>query len=321
MKTALVTGISGYLGSHVSKKLKLEGWKVVGIDIVKPKHDYYNVFKILDVRDYEDLSRLFCLTKFDAVFHFAGRIEIGESIKHPTVFWETNVAGTCHILNCMKESGAKNIIFSSSAGVYKPDRINKLFDIPISEVENTTFEHNPYSASKLACEYAIKQSGLKYVIFRYFNLAGADPENDIGENHEPETHLIPRIFQNLNSFELYGDDFDTPDGTCVRDYVHVSDVADAHISGIDYLMNGGESQLMNLGTGKGHSNLEIMGLICERLHLDIKYETLPRREGDPARLVADITLAEKVLNYRPKHDIISILKTAYEWHKKHDKKI
>ena len=321
MKIALVTGISGYLGSHVSKKLKAEGWKVIGIDIVKPKHKYFDVFKMVNVCDAKEINSIFLLSKIDAVFHFAGRIEIGESVKHPTVFWEVNVAGTCHILNSMKNHGVKNIIFSSSAGVYKPDRIINMFDISISETENTTFDHNPYSASKLACEYAIKQSGLNYVIFRYFNLAGADPENDIGENHEPETHLIPRIFQNLNSFELYGDDFDTPDGTCIRDYVHVSDVADAHISGIDYLMNGGKSQLLNLGTGQGHSNLQIMGLICEKLSLDIKYETVPRREGDPARLVADITLAQKVLNYHAKHDIISILKTAYEWHKKHDKKV
>ena len=287
MKTALVTGISGYLGSHVSKQLKAEGWKVIGVDVVKPKHNYVDVFKQIDVRDRGGLSALFVSTKIDAVFHFAGRIEIGESVKHPTEFWEVNVAGTCHILNCMKLHGVNNILFSSSAGVYKPDRINKLFDIPISEIEPTTFDHNPYSASKLACEYAIKQSGLNYVIFRYFNLAGADPENDIGENHEPETHLIPRIFQNLNSFELYGDDFDTPDGTCVRDYVHVSDVAVAHISGVDYLMNGGASQILNLGTGQGHSNLEIMCMISERFHLDINYETLPRRDGDPDSLVVD----------------------------------
>jgi len=319
MKTALVTGSSGYLGSHLCKYLKQSGWSVVAIDIVRPKHSYYDVFQYIDVRNHEVINYLFLKTKIDAVFHMAGRIEIGESIKNPTEFWEVNTGGTCTILNAMKKHGVKYFVYSSTAGVYKPDRINKLFDIPISEMDNVTFDHNPYSASKLASENAIKQSGINYMIFRYFNLAGADEELDIGENHEPETHLIPRIFQNLNNFELYGDDYDTEDGSCVRDYVHVTDVAKAHITGLEYLMNGGQSVLMNLGTGKGHSNLEIINLIKDKLNLPVKYTVVSRRQGDPDSLVADINLAQKVLNFKPRYDIMDILQTAYDWHLKNDK--
>jgi UDP-glucose 4-epimerase len=150
-------------------------------------------------------------------------------------------------------------------------------------------------------------------------LAGADEELDIGENHEPETHLIPRILQNLNNFELYGDDYDTEDGSCVRDYVHVTDVAKAHITGLEYLMGGGQSVLMNLGTGKGHSNLEIINLIKDKLNLPVKYTVVSRRQGDPDSLVADINLAQKVLQFKPRYDIMDILQTAYDWHLKNDK--
>lgn len=319
MKTALVTGSSGYLGSHLCKYLKQSDWKVVAIDIVRPKHSYYDVFQYVDVRNHEVINYLFLKTKIDAVFHMAGRIEIGESVKDPTEFWEVNTGGTCTILNAMKKHGVKYFVYSSTAGVYKPDRINKLFDIPISEMDDVTFDHNPYSASKLASENAIKQSGINYMIFRYFNLAGADEELDIGENHEPETHLIPRIFQNLNNFELYGDDYDTEDGSCVRDYVHVTDVAKAHITGLEYLMGGGQSALMNLGTGKGHSNLEIINLIKNKLNLPVKYTVVSRRQGDPDSLVADINLAQKVLQFKPRYDIMDILQTAYDWHLRNDK--
>ena len=319
MKTALVTGSSGYLGSHLCKYLKQSDWKVVAIDIVRPKHSYYDVFQYVDVRNHEVINYLFLKTKIDAVFHMAGRIEIGESVKDPTEFWEVNTGGTCIILNAMKKHGVKYFVYSSTAGVYKPDRINKLFDIPISEMDDVTFDHNPYSASKLASENAIKQSGINYMIFRYFNLAGADEELDIGENHEPETHLIPRIFQNLNNFELYGDDYDTEDGSCVRDYVHVTDVAKAHITGLEYLIGGGQSALMNLGTGKGHSNLEIINLIKDKLNLPVKYTVVSRRQGDPDSLVADINLAQKVLQFKPRYDIMDILQTAYDWHLRNDK--
>jgi UDP-glucose 4-epimerase len=245
--------------------------------------------------------------KIDVVFHLAGRIEVGESMKNPTEFWEVNTGGTVTLLNSMKKHGINYIVYSSTAGVYWAQKA-------LLKEDSCVVDNHVYGSSKYAAENAIRDSGINHVIFRYFNLAGAD--GDVGENHEPETHLIPSILQNLNSFQLYGNDFDTKDGTCVRDYVHVSDVAEAHILAINYLLKGGNNELLNLGTGKGYSNLEIMNKIAELFPVTLTYDILPRRQGDPDQLVADITLAQKVLNYRPKHDIISILKSAYEWNEK-----
>jgi len=309
-KTALVTGGAGYLGSVVSKHLKRQGWRVVCFDKKKPKHKYYDIYEQGDIRNKGDLDYLFRQVKIDVVFHFAGRIEVGDSMQNPCEFWEVNVGGTTTLLNVMKKYGIEYILFSSTAGVYwaKKDKLTE---------DDCIVDNHVYGNTKIACENAIRDSGIKHIIFRYFNLAGA--EDDVGENHEPETHLIPRILQNLNKFELYGNDFDTPDGTCIRDYVHVSDIAQAHIAGLNYLLKGGNSETMNLGTGQGHSNSEILSLISKELNLDITYDILPRRQGDPDCLVADITLAQKLLNYQPKHDILSILKTAYEWNEKNGK--
>jgi UDP-glucose 4-epimerase len=307
IKTALVTGGAGYLGSVLSKKLKREGWRVVCFDIKHPKHHYYDIYEQGDIRDRASLDYLFRQVKIDVVFHLAGRIEVGESKKYPTEFWEVNTGGTVTLLNAMKRNGIDYIVYSSTAGVYWAQKA-------LLKEDSCVVDNHVYGSSKYAAENAIRDSGIKHVIFRYFNLAGAD--GDVGENHEPETHLIPSILQNLNSFQLYGNDFDTEDGTCVRDYVHVSDVATAHISAINYLLKGGNNELLNLGTGKGYSNMEIMFMITELFPVELKYDILPRRQGDPDQLVADITLAQKVLNYRPKHDIISILKSAYEWNEK-----
>ena len=307
IKTALVTGGAGYLGSVLSKKLKHEGWRVVCFDIKKPKHQYYDIFEQGDIRDRASLDYLFRQVKINAVFHLAGRIEVGESMKNPTEFWEVNTGGTTTLLNSMKKHGINYIVYSSTAGVYWAQKA-------LLKEDSCVVDNHVYGSSKYAAENAIRDSGIKHIIFRYFNLAGAD--GDVGENHEPETHLIPSILQNLNTFKLYGSDFDTEDGTCVRDYVHVSDVAEAHILAINYLLKGGNNELLNLGTGKGYSNMEIMTKITELFPVELKYDILPRRQGDPDQLVADITLAQKVLNYRPKHDIISILKSAYEWNKK-----
>lgn len=309
-RTALVTGGAGYLGSVLSKHLKHQGWRVVCFDKKKPKHKYYDILEQGDIRDSGSLDYLFRQVKIDAVFHLAGRIEVGESMVNPTEFWEVNVGGTVVLLNLMKKYGIEYLLFSSTAGVYVPKNRNLMENDELSP-------SHVYGNTKLACEKAIRDSGIKHIIFRYFNLAGA--EEDVGENHEPETHLIPKILQNLNSFQLYGDDFDTPDGTCVRDYVHVSDVADAHISGLNYLLSGKKSETINLGCGKGYSNMEIMMKITELFPVAITYDVLPRRDGDPDCLIADITFAKTLLNYQPKHDILSIIKTAYEWNEKNGK--
>ena len=312
MKTAFVTGSSGYLGSHVCKQLKKAGWKVFGYDYEHPKHEYLDMWKPADIRD--DLSLYGALKKCkpDVVFHFAGRIEVGLSLQEPTEFYEVNSGGTTILLNMMKQLDLNNIIYSSTAGVYEPK------NRPIMEPDAKNWDNNPYAGSKLCAETAIRHSGLKHIIFRYFNLAGADPENDIGECHDPETHLIPKTLQNLNTFvEIYGTNYNTEDGTCVRDYVHVSDVADAHILAANHLLAGKESHILNLGTGKGESVVSVISKIIQLTNKPLtNIVTLPRRDGDPDVLVADISLAQKILKYRPKYDIMAILETAYNWHLK-----
>ena len=229
---ALVTGGSGYLGSHVCKRLKQEGWDVVIYDIRNPKHTYADIYCRGDIRDRNTLDDLLGKIKFDVVFHFAGRIEVGESGKIPTEFYDVNTGGTCNLLNVMVKHGVENIIYSSTAAVYRT------VDYQLDEYDEVQYKTNAYAGSKLSAEYAIQQSGLKHIIFRYFNLAGADPDGEMGEDHEPETHLIPRIIQNLNKVEVYGKDYNTTDGTCVRDYVHVCDVAEAHLNAAKYLAEG-----------------------------------------------------------------------------------
>lgn len=311
-KTALVTGGSGYLGSHLSKALKRDGWNVVNFDIAKPKHEYCDLYVDGDIRDQYDIKKLFDRINVDTVFHLAGRIEVGESKNRPSEFWHVNVGGTTNLLNAMTYWGVRNILFSSSAGVYHNSEH--------ALTENEMLVHNnPYANTKIACEQAIEDSGLNYIIFRYFNLAGADPEGELGECHLPETHLIPRIFQNLNNFTVNGNDHNTLDGTCIRDYIHVSDVADAHLYGAYYLRDGGESKILNLGTGKGYSILEIIKLVEKITGEKVNFKFLPKREGDPSCLIADASLAEKILTFRPNYDIIDIIQTGYNWHKKHDK--
>lgn len=310
MKTALITGGSGYLGSHLSKALKKSGWNTFIYDKVPPKHNYADMCEVADIRDRTSLENVFSRVKFDTVFHLAGRIEVSESFKEPTEFWEVNTGGTTSLLNMMKKYDVKNIVYSSTAGVYFSGNIK------IPENECTTNNH-VYGNTKLASEQAIEDSGLNYIIFRYFNLAGADPDGEMGEDHEPETHLIPRILRNLNNFEMFGDDYETPDGTCIRDYVHVSDVAEAHILAANYLNQNNQSEIINLGTGNGYSIKEIICLIELKLGLRVNYTVLPRREGDPCSLVADSSFAEKVLNFKCRYDIIDIIETAYNWHKLH----
>jgi len=310
VKTALITGVSGYLGSHLAKALKQSNWKVVGIDVQHTINPYIDIFHSCNVTDPESLHFLFNKIDFNVVFHLAGRIEVGESVKYPTIFWYNNTTGTNTLLNTMVYWGVKNIVYSSTAGVYKSKTE------ALKETDELNPMNNPYAGSKYASELAIRQSGINHIIFRFFNLAGADPDNEMGECHKPETHLIPRILQNLNNFSIYGNDYDTPDGTCVRDYVHVSDVANAHVLAAKYLIEGGKSQILNLGTGKGYSVQNIVTLIKEITGKDIKYRYESRRAGDPPFLIADVSLSEKVLTYQPKHDIISIIQTATNWQTK-----
>ena len=312
-KVALVTGGKGYLGSHVCKELKKQNWKVISLDAKgdyesHPYADYQ--FSFTDIRNRNKLNEIFEAFNIDTVFHFAGKIEVGESFKYPTWFWDVNVGGTSCLLNMMNQHNIKKIIFSSTAAVYEP------MHLPIKEHWGLC-SNSVYGDTKMACETMIRQSQMKYGIFRYFNLAGADIENDIGENHQPETHLIPQIFKNLNNFTINGNDYGTPDGTCIRDYVHVSDVAEIHVKAASYIDN--ESFTYNLGTGKGHSILEIIKLIEMNTGVKVNYQFGERRLGDPDILVADISNAQKFLGYQPKYDINDIIKTAYKWHLKQNK--
>ena len=260
-----------------------------------------------DILNREMVNTVFSQEKIDVVFHLAARIEVGESEKHPTEFWEVNVGGTVIVLNAMKKHGVNKIIFSSTAGVYFSSSIL----IPEDEA---TINNSVYSNTKLACENAIIDSGMDFVIFRYFNLAGAD--EDLGEDHDPETHLIPKILQNLNNFEIYGDDYDTPDGTCIRDYVHVLDVVEAHLKAVKYLDDKNESIILNLGTGRGYSVLEVIDVVEKVTGQKVAYSFVEKREGDPKHLVANINLAKELINYEPQYKIDTIIKSAYEWEKK-----
>ena len=316
MKTALVTGGAGYLGQHLGKALKDAGYHTIGFDIApfdQMKDHWWDDFYNGDIRSYEDvMSVFFENTDIDVVFHLAGRIEVGESIEKPELFWDVNVGGTTNLLNIMREYNVRNIVYSSTAGLYRSSGTD------LSEKDSID-DNNPYANSKYAAECAIRNSTLNHIIFRFFNLAGADPDGETGERHNPETHLIPLMFENLNNFVINGNDYRTPDGTCIRDYVHVSDVADAHVAAAKYMQKRMANQptLFNLGTGKGYSVLEVIQTAVEELKIPINYTFGNKREGDPPRLVAITDLAKKHLKFKPKHDLKSILRTAYAWHEKH----
>ena len=312
MKTALITGVSGYLGSHLAKTLKKAGWRVVGLDIKHTDNQYVDLFHPCDVRNAESLHILFDRVDIDVVFHLAGRIEVGESVKHPTVFFDHNTGGTNALVDVMRYWGVDKIVYSSTAGVYRSQ------DNQLAEWDAVDPMNNPYAASKYAAELVIKHSGIKHIIFRYFNLAGADSDNEMGECHNPETHLIPVILQNLNNFTVYGKDYNTFDGTCIRDFVHVEDVAQAHLSAAEHLLNDGESHTINLGTGEGYSIKEIIALVEKVTGNRVVFQFGDRRPGDPALLVANISFAKEVLQFEPKHDIISIIRTAYNWETRDD---
>lgn len=304
----LVTGGAGYLGKHIAKELNKAGHFVICLDKKDTDCKYYHRKVIQDLsKEPRELVPIL-QSGIDTVFHLAGRIEISESYDQLIPFWEDNVAGTIQLIKFMNVFGVKNIVYSSSAGVYKAK------DRPLKETDDIAF-NNPYANTKIAVESLIRDSRLNHVIFRFFNLAGADPDGEMGECHDPETHLIPVVFEKINNFVINGDTYNTNDGTCVRDYVHVTDIAKAHLNARDYLNKGGKSDTFNLGFGAGYSIREIIALIRDYCSLDIKYTIGEKRKGDPSSLVADISKAQEVLNYRADYDIVEIIRTAYDWHK------
>ncbi len=320
----LVCGGAGYIGSHVVKLLLERNREVIVIDNLVTGHvdavDERAILEIGDLRDKDFLNRVFnkYSEKIDGVINFAAYSLVGESVVEPIKYFDNNVGATVSLLEVMNNYNIKNIVFSSTAATYGEPK-----KIPIEETEETN-PTNPYGESKRMVEKILdwesKAHNLKYIALRYFNVAGAYETGEIGEAHTCETHLIPIILQvalgQREKIYLYGDDYDTEDGTCIRDYIHVMDLAEAHILALDSLINGGNSWIFNLGNGEGFSVKEIIDISKKVTGKDIPVEIAPRRAGDPARLVASSKKAKEILNWNPKYiKIEDIIASAWKWHK------
>ncbi len=319
-KYILVTGGAGYIGSHVCKLLSKSGYTPVVYDNLSSGHEYatkFGEFVQGDLHDIKLLDQVCKKYKPQAVIHFAAYIQVGESVKNPSIYYENNVVGTLRLLDTMIKNEIKHIVFSSTAAVYGMPKT-----VPIDE-NAIKAPINPYGASKQMMEQIMDDYntayGLKSVRLRYFNASGASRDGDIGENHTPETHLIPVILRAALhdlSFNLMGDDYDTPDGTCIRDYIHVDDLAKAHLLSLEYLLKGGETNYFNLGTGKGYSCKEILLAAEKVVGKKIKVNYVARRAGDPSQLIASPKKAEAVLGFTTQHsDLNNIIQSAYDWHK------
>lgn len=318
----LITGGAGYIGSHTNKMLSQKGYKTIVFDNLERGHlDFvkWGEFFKGDLRNIEDIEEVFRQYSFKAVIHFAAYAYVGESVENPDMYYENNVLGTLNLLKVMKKYKVKNIIFSSSCATYGiPQKI------PITE--STPQEPiNPYGKSKLFSENMIKDFaesfGLKYVILRYFNAAGADLEGEVGELHHPETHLIPLAIYSalgkIDRLQVFGRDYPTKDGTCIRDYIHVFDLADAHIKSLEYLLDGGSSEVFNVGIGTGFSVQEVIEAVNKVTAKKVNYEYSSRRPGDPPMLVASKEKISKVLKWQPRFTHIEqIIQSAYNWHVK-----
>lgn len=316
----LVTGGAGYIGSHTVVELLESGEDVVVLDNLQKGHQKAvlgGVFYKGDLRDDEILDRVFAENDIEAVIHFAADSLVPESVVDPLKYYNNNVVSTIRLLSKMRERGVKRIVFSSTAAVYG-DPVNT----PILETDGT-FPTNPYGESKLAIEKLLKwvdkAYGIKYVSLRYFNAAGAHVSGTIGEDHNPESHLIPIILQaalgKRDAITIFGDDYNTPDGTCIRDYIHVTDLADAHVLALKKLRREGESSIYNLGNGRGFSVKEVVDHARKVTGRNIKAVVGHRRPGDPAVLVASSEKAMRELSWQPKlNDLATIIETAWKWH-------
>lgn len=314
----LVVGGAGYIGSHMVKHLQDAQHQVVVADIAPPRPGIE--WAPLDIADARALDGLFAEQRFDAVFHFASHIQVGESVSDPAKYYQNNVTATLTLLQAMLRAGIGHLVFSSSAAVYGDPHY-----IPIDEA-HTKAPINPYGRSKWMVEQVLQDYdrayGLKSVCLRYFNAAGADPGGLLGECHEPETHLIPLILQAASgrraAITVFGRDYDTPDGTCIRDYVHVADLASAHGLAVDYLLAGGASCAFNLGNGLGFSVQQVIDAARQVTEREFCVQEARRREGDPPRLVADATQARAVLGWEPQYARLEqIIRHAWEWELKY----
>jgi len=319
----LVCGGAGYIGSHMVTYLLENKHNVVILDSLETGHKESLLggkLYIGNLKDTAILNKVFTENKIDAVIDFAAYSLVGESVENPLKYFDNNIGSTVNLLTAMKNNNVKYIVFSSTAATYgEPE------SIPILE-EDKTFPTNPYGESKLAVEKILKWCdkayGIKYTALRYFNACGAHVNGKIGEDHRPESHLIPIILQvalgKREKIMIFGDDYDTKDGSCVRDYVHVSDLASAHLLALQRLQGGGDSKIYNLGNGKGFSVKEVIDVARKVTGINIKAEIAPRRAGDPATLIASSQKAMKELGWKPKYNSLNtIIETAWEWHKNH----
>ncbi len=316
----LITGGAGYIGSNTSRLFHERGYKIEVLDNLSTGNDWaIKHFKHhnVDILDKNSLRRVFVDNKFDAVIHFAGKSIVAESIKKPDYYYENNVVGTKNILELMKTCGIRFIVFSSSAAIFGNPTKN------IIDEDHQKKPINPYGANKLEIENMLEKFSSKYDIkfcsLRYFNAAGADVKGDLGESRPKESHLIPNIINAAlrnETIEIYGDNYDTEDGTCIRDYIHVSDLAKAHLLGLQKIQKTKENLFLNLGTGRGYSVLQIIRS-CERvMNKKVKYKIVDKREGDPPILVAESKKAKDELKWKPLYqDIDKIIESSWKFHK------
>jgi UDP-glucose-4-epimerase GalE len=318
----LVTGGAGYIGSHACKRLAAAGYTPVCVDSLENGHRWavrWGPFAQLDVRDDTALDRVFAAHRPVAVMHFAGYIQVGESVRQPLKYHRNNLDGLMAVLAVMGRHGVAPIVFSSTAAVYgEPERV------PIPE-DHPKRPESPYGSSKLACERVLADvaaaGDIRYAALRYFNAAGADGDGEIGEAHLPETHLVPLAVRALRdpafTLQVFGDDFPTGDGTAVRDYIHVEDLAEAHLRALEYLLAGHGSACLNLGTGHGISVREVLAACARVAGQAPKHTIAGRRAGDVAALVADPAGAQRTLDWRPRlSDIDTIVRAAAAWDRK-----
>jgi len=319
-RRVLVTGGAGYIGSHTCKALAQAGYVPVTIDNFVYGHDWavkWGPLEKGDIGDAEFVARVIRQHRVEAVVHFAGYAYVGESMSEPAVYFRNNLINSLCLLEAMHDCGVQHMVFSSTCATYGiPEAVPIAEDHPQRPV-------NPYGESKLFVERALHWHGAAYglrsVALRYFNAAGADPEGEIGEDHDPETHLIPLAIAaalgQRSELQIFGNDYPTADGTAVRDYVHVTDLASAHVRALDYLLRGGTSTALNLGTSTGHSVREVIAAVERASGRKVPAREAPRRAGDPPQLVAAPGRAREVLGWEPRHsDIDTIVSTALRWH-------
>jgi UDP-glucose 4-epimerase len=323
MVNILVTGGAGYIGSHTCLALAEKGYTPVVYDNLVNGHREFAQWGPLeqgDVRDRARLEQVIRSYRPEAIIHFAGLIEVAESVANPMAFFDNNVSGSINLFAAALQAGVDKIVFSSTCATYGIPQ-----DIPMRE-NHPQLPVSPYGTSKLLVEQILKDlssyQGLRSVILRYFNAAGADTKGRIGEWHNPESHVIPIAIDvalgRRSLFKIYGSDYPTPDGTCIRDFIHVADLADAHARSIDYLLAGGSSTALNLGTGRGTSVKQLVHAIETISNIRLPIEFAPRRDGDPPTLVADNAKARAILRWQPIYELENIVKSAWAWHQKAD---